>query len=105
MHINDLPAASALAEKIACARDALNRLGDGGEIIKRHQDGEIQVSVNIPVELDEGNSHEPQYAVAMFPLPAHLIAETIVTCRARLKEDIDKMTSELRDLGVALAVN
>lgn len=105
MHINDLPAASALADKLECARDALKRLGDGGEIIKRHQDGEIQVSVNIPVELDETNSHEPQFAVAMFPLPTYLIAEVIVTCRARLKEDIEKMTSELRELGVALAVN
>lgn len=105
MHINDLPAASALANKLECARDALKRLGDGGEIIKRHQDGEIQVSVNIPVELDETNSHEPQYAVAMFPLPTHLIAETIVTCRARLKEDIEKMLIELHALGIDKSIH
>ena len=104
MHINDLPAASQLADRIECARDALKRLGDGGEIIKRHQDNEIQVSVNIPVEI-ESNSHAPQYAAAMFPLPTHLIAEVIVACRARLKEDIERMTADLHTLGVTLAVN
>lgn len=105
MHIHDLAAATALSQRLECAKDALRRLGDPDAILRRHNDNDVQVSVMVPVLLDT-NGHEPQYAQALFPLPAEFILDTIASCRVRLKADIETMEVELRNLGITMmAVN